>query len=82
MKTVLAFLQHTQNASHPIFHSILVKNICDVFSVLPDGQQALLHVKRAASDQEEVEAGLRYLEFAGLGVHRVADVDCAACQSR
>ena len=67
---------------YPVFHSVLVEDICDVFPVFPDGQQTLLHVEGAAGDQEEVEAGLGHLELAGLGVHRIPDVDRAALIGR
>ena len=76
------FLVSKKANLYPVFHSVLVEDICDVFPVFSDGQQTLLHVEGAAGDQEEVEAGLGHLELAGLGVHRVPDVDRAALINR
>ena len=62
--------------------AVLVENVGDVLAVLPDRDQALLHVEGAARGQDEVEAGLGARELARLGAHPVADVDRAAAEGQ
>ena len=60
--------------------AVLVENVGRVLAVLPDGDEALLHVEGAAGGEDEVQSGVGAGELARLGAHPVADVDGAAAE--
>ena len=55
--------------THLVLISVLVEYVGGVLAVLPDGDEALLHVEGAARRQDEVQSRLGARELARLGTH-------------